>query len=615
MKINKFFVFSAILILFGVLSSGSPLRTAQNRPSAAVVIKDVRIFDGDKIIPSGTVVIKDGKIAALGQGIAVPPGATVIDGHGKTLLPGLTDAHVHVWSSDQLKQALVFGVTTVVDMFMSVNLMQSIKKAQAEGQASDQAFLISSGSLATVAGGHGTEFGVAPPLISSPDQAREFVAARIAEGSDFIKIIHDDGSTYHMKWNTLTDAEVAALIDAAHKNGKKAVIHAATLKNCEDALRAGVDGLAHLYFEDAFDPDFGALAARQKAFVIPTLSILRTGSGTVDTESLIADPDLSPFLKPADKQGLQTGVLYTTGKSAYASAERALRQLKAASVPILAGTDTPNPSTAFGPSLHRELALLVAAGLTPLEALRAATSAPADMFHIAGRGRIRQGFAADLLLVEGDPASDIMMTRKIVEVWKDGVRVDRKAYAAEASAEREKAAQASSAPPPEYGESGMISDFEGDRIASAFGAGWVISTDTVYGGKSQAVMQLVKGGAAGSQGALQITGEIVAGAAFRWAGAMFSPGNTVMAPVNLAAKKGIGFWAKGDVRTYSVEIFSQARGFIPASKMFTAGPEWKEYSFPFADFQLDGGGIMAIFIGAYDEPGKFTLAIDNVRLK
>jgi imidazolonepropionase-like amidohydrolase len=608
-------IFSISLLsisLAGLVSAALPQSPA---PSRVTAITNVRIFDGERVVPVGNVIIAGGKIVACGPGAAIPAGAEVIDGKGKTLLPGLIDAHVHVISADLLKQALVFGVTAVVDMFMDVTVMQAVKKAQAEGKAPDQAFLVSSGTLATVAGGHGTEYGLKIPVISSPADAAAFVDQRVAEGSDFIKIIHDDGSTYKMSTKTLTDAEVAALIDAAHKRGKIAVIHAATLKNCEDALNAGVDALAHLYFEDAFDPDFGRLAARKKAFVIPTLSILRTMSGTVDTETLSGDPDLAPYFKTADLQAMKTGVSFITRKAAYDAAVRALGQLKAAGVPILAGTDAPNPSTIFGGSLQRELVLLVSAGLSPLEALRAATSLPADKFGMKTRGRVKAGFTADLLLVSGDPTVDIMATRRIAAIWKEGHRVDRAAYATATAADRKQAEQAKSVPAPERSETGLISDFDGDKIASTFGAGWIVSTDTLYQGKSQAAMKLVAGGAEGSRGALGITGGILPGAPFKWAGAMFSPGSSTMAPVNLSSKKSISFWAKGDKRLCAVEIFAQSLGFIPATRNFTPGPEWKEYTFPFSDFKVDGSGLMAIFIGAVTDDGKFKLTIDTVRLK
>ena len=105
-------------------------------------------------------------------------------------------------------------------------------------------------------------------------------------------------------------------------------------------------------------------------------------------------------------------------------------------MPILAGTDAPNPGTAHGASIHRELELLVRAGLSPLEALRAATSVPARAFALHDRGRIAPGLRADLVLVDGDPTRDILATRNIVAIWKLGRIVDRESYRAELGRQR-----------------------------------------------------------------------------------------------------------------------------------------------------------------------------------
>lgn len=209
--------------------------------SNVTAIRNVRIFDGEKIIPAGTVVISAGKIASCGTEVAIPAGAQVIDGTGQMLLPGLMDAHVHVRTPDNLKQALVFGITTVVNMFMDVKTMKDIKKMQAEGKTRDMAYLVSPGTLATAPGGHGTQFGITITTLTNPAQAQKFVDERVTDGSDFIKIIHDDWSVYGLSRPTLNNDIVAALIEAAHKKGKIAVIHAATLKNCEDAINEGVE--------------------------------------------------------------------------------------------------------------------------------------------------------------------------------------------------------------------------------------------------------------------------------------------------------------------------------------------------------------------------------------
>jgi len=603
----------AAMLLFGAGMQG--IRAPSSGPAgSAVLIKDVRIFDGENAVPNGGVLIEGGRIAAVGPDLAAAPDAEVIDGAGRTILPGLFDAHVHIVTGDALKSMIVFGVTSTIDMFMDVGVMKTVHEAQAEGPLPGQAFLVSPGTLVTVPGGHGTQFGLPIPTVKPETDIQNFVDDRLAEGSQFIKIIQDDGSTYKMPWPTLSDAQVEALIAAAHKRGKQAVIHAASLENCLHALRAGVDGLAHLHFDGRKDPGFGALAARQKAFVIPTLSILRSMSGRPHGPELAADQDLAPWLGPAEKQGLNRPVSFTTGAASYAADEEALRRMRDAGVRILAGTDAPNPGTWYGVSLHGELELLVKAGLTPIQALRAATSAPADSFGVKNRGRLRPGFVADAVLVEGDPTADIRATRRIVAVWKDGARVDRAGYLKSVEDARRAEEAAKSAPPPEYGSTGLVSDFEEGKIAAVFGAGWMISTDVFYGGKSQATMEWAAGGAGGSKGAMKIEGEILEGAAIRWAGAMFSPGASLMAPVNLSARKGISFKARGEGRSFAVMIFAQTLGFTPAMRTFAVGPEWKEVVLPFSEFKLDGAGVMAVFIGASNDLGKFTLWIDDVRL-
>lgn len=602
-----FIVFAIYLILLSGL-------VAQDI-SSATVIKNVCIFDGEKIIPLGMVVFENGKITAVGQKITVPERAEVFDGKGQTLLPGLIDAHVHVWDKQNLKQALAFGVTTVVDMSMSVKTMTDIKKLQLSGKANDRAYLISPGTLVTAPGGHGTQYGLSIPTISKPEEAQEFVDARIAEGSDFIKIIYDDGTAYSLLRPTLSKTTLSAVINAAHKRGKLAVVHAATLQNCIDVIEAGGNGLAHLYFNDAFDPEFGRIAARKKVFVIPTLSVLEAMSGTTGASSLAEDSHLSPYLNPLDITGMKQSFPFKSGRAAYEASERALRQLKAEAVPILAGTDAPNPGTTYGASLHRELELFVEAGLSPLEALRSATSIPAEKFNLTDRGRIQPGLIADLMMVKGDPTKDIKVTRNIAAIWRSGVKVDREEYLAGVEKAKEARERQKNAPPPENSESGLISDFEGEKIAANFGAGWSISTDKMMGGKSTAQYRLVKEGAKGSKGALLVTGTTAAGSAFQWAGAMFSPGARIMSPANLSFKKSISFWAKGDGKIYVIMIFAQSLGFMPGTQTFVAGPDWKEYVFPFGKFDIDGSGIMGIFIGASQEYGEFMLYIDSVRLK
>ncbi len=584
------------------------------KASKSTVIKDVRIFDGKEIFPSGTVVINDGKIVQVGKDVSIPGGAEILNGEGYTLLPGFFDCHTHVWTAQNLQQSLIFGVTTVVDMFMDVKTMAEIKKNQESGQATDTAYLISPGNVVTAPGGHGTQYGMPIPTIDNPADAQNFVDARIAEGSDFIKILWDDGTAYNMPMPTLELKTVKAVIEAAHKRGKMAIIHAATLQQCLQAMEAGVDGLAHLFFTNDHDPDFGRLAAGQKTFVIPTLTVVRRADlGSDKGTGISEDPYLQPLLMPNDFILLQLALPFSSEDGSYPAAQKALRQLKMENVPILSGTDAPNPGTTYGASLHHELELLVESGMTPTEALRSATSIPADVFDLQNRGRIKPGYLADLVLVEGDPTLDIKNSRRIVQVWRAGVSVDLAKYRKSVEMAKEQIENQREAPPPKNFGSGRISDFEEEKITANFGAGWSVSTDALMGGKSKAEYRRVDGGAEGTSGSLLIQGTVDESSSIPWAGAFFSPGPAMMSPANLSSKKSIRFWARGDEETFSVMIFAQSLGFMPAALTFDVGPEWKEYSFSFKDFNVEGFDIGGIFIGA-TKPGSFTLQIDNVEL-
>jgi imidazolonepropionase-like amidohydrolase len=579
----------------GFLSAVSVLQAA-----APLAIRGARVFDGMRTIPQANVLVRDGRIVAVGPGIAIPEGAQVIDGSGKTLLPGLIDAHAHVWMRADLKQQLIFGVTTVLDMFTAAQFAAAMRKEQTAGQAFDRADLYSAGTLLTAPGGHGTEYPIKVPTLSDPSEAQAFVDARIAEGSDYIKLILDDFSAYGGHRPTLSKETLTAAIAAAHRRGKLTVVHIGTLQEAEEAINAGADGLAHLFLGPKSDPDFGRLVASHHAFVVPTLTVLQSVCGNAGGQSLIADAHLAPYLGPSAIANLKKAFTLPIPVSCAGSFE-AVKQLRAAGVAILVGDDVPNPGTSPGATEHRELELLVEAGLTPTEALIGATSAAARAFHLDDRGTIAPGMRADLLLVNGDPAGDIKATRDIAGVWKDGVAADRAGFRAAVARES---------------DNGLVSDFEQDQPESRFGSGWIAWTDTSMGGKSTAALRIAPGGAHGSKGCLDISGTVVAsGLNVLWAGAMFVPGKARMDPVDLPGKQSVSFWAKGEGRPYSVMIFAQSFGYEPAGQSFTAGPEWKQFSFPLKSFKgADGHGLMGLFVGS-PTPGKFDLQIDDVRFE
>jgi imidazolonepropionase-like amidohydrolase len=576
----------------------------------ATVIRDVRVFDGTRVIRSATVVVSDGVITSVGRARGIPAGAEVVDGRGHTLLPGLIDAHTHTFAPGMLEQSLVFGVTTGVDMFTIPELAARWRQEQREGKATARADLLSAGVLATAPGGHGTQFGAPIPTLTTPADAQPWVDARIAEGSDFIKAVMDDGGLYRIRFNTLDEPTLTAIVAAAHARGKLAVVHVATLASTRAAVRAGADGLVHIWMDSVPEPALVAEMARRRMFVVPTLAIARAVTGAPGGGALAGDARLAPMLAPDQRTALEAR--FQANGGSYAAATESVARLRAAGVRILAGTDAPNPGTIHGGSMHHELELLVAAGLTPLQALQAATSLPAQTFGMADRGRIAPGLRADLVLVRGDPTADVTATRALVRVWKQGHSMDlgavRTRVAAMLSTPARPAGAGAAVTP------GMVSDFESGAADARFGGGWVVTTDAMQGGASTGTLDVAEGGAGGTGKALRVRGVVAAGAN-PWSGAMFFPAAQPMQPADLSATTGLRFRAKGDGRTYAVLVFTRRGGMMPAFRSFTAGPEWQTHTFAWSDF---GGGtgadVTAVAWTASAPAGDYELWLDQVEL-
>jgi imidazolonepropionase-like amidohydrolase len=399
----------------------------------STAITGVRVFDGDALIDNATVLIVDGRIAEVGAELALPDGTEIVDGRGRTVLPGLIDAHVHAYGNART-DALRMGVTTMLDMFRSPTDQPMIIEQRRSLRPTNQSDLFSAGFLATAEGGHGTQYGLPVPIPESPETADDWVAERLDEGSDYIKIIIEDGSGWGRPLPTLDAAMVEALVDAAHDRGVLAVAHVSTRSAAKMAVRSGVDGLVHLFADEPVDAAFLDLAREAGIWIIPTASVLAASHGQ-SVPAWLTEGEHAETRIGSQQQAM-------LGQSFPGAQMRSARwplvldnihRAHEAGIPLLAGSDAGNPGTAHGPSLHHELALLVEAGLTPMAALRSATSLPARAFGLDGRGCIQPGCRADLVLVEGNPLADIRQTIRIDSVWKNGARTDRASRASDDS--------------------------------------------------------------------------------------------------------------------------------------------------------------------------------------
>jgi imidazolonepropionase-like amidohydrolase len=420
-------------------SSERPPPTVDSEPPT-LVIHAARVFDGETMLDGSTVVLRDDRILAIQDEPPESDGVEVLQCENCTLLPGLIDAHTHIRFERQLQQALVFGVTTELDLytFLPIELRTQLREDLGRGSRVDMADFRMATTPVTSPGGLGVRFDPEIPTLADEAGAQAFVDARLAEGADYIKIMYDDGHAFGGDLPNLSDGTLLAAVQAAHARGKLAVTHVSSGYGARAAVDAGADGFAHVFLDELPDEALSRDAAERGMFLIATLTTWQGDFEGPSGAGLAADERFVPYLHPSAIENLTAeSALAEWVLGSFETVLGTVRQFHEAGVTVLAGTDVANPGTAHGVSMHRELELLVRAGLTPTEALAAATSQPADQFGLDDRGRIAPGLRADLLLVRGDPTVDILATREIVAVIRGGALVNRESLAAEIASSRE----------------------------------------------------------------------------------------------------------------------------------------------------------------------------------
>jgi len=594
------------LLVIQILALSGGVSTPKN-PAEVTVFQNIKVFDGNDWRFPCTVVVEGDKITAVGPDVRAPEGADVISGNGLALLPGLIDSHVHASSFEDLRQCARFGVTSVMDMMTTTAFMGQVKARLKRAEGRDMADFRSAGNAAVCPGGHGTEWGSTIPTLTRPEEAAGFVDARLAEGSDYLKIMSG------MSKRVLPIEVIKALAREAKKRGMLTLVHIETKSTALAALKAGVNGLAHAFADAPPDAAFIDTMKAGRGFVIPTLSVMHRLKDARKID-LLADTRLTDYLVPEVLDCLAKAKYPPdSDKLSYQVAEETVRRLHRAGIPVLAGTDFGNPGTVPGATLHTELERLTFAGLTPTEALVAATSRPADIFGLNDRGRIAAGMRADLVLVNGDPEKDITDTRAIAGVWLRGTRIDRPAYLAEMERQKKEWRDSGEIPPPVGSESGLISDFDSGDYATRFGLYFFDMSDQMMGGASTVAISQADAGADGTPGSLRLDGVIDPKAPMPWAGAAYYPGALVESIANLSRWDAVSFQVKGDGPEGTLmAMFDYQK--MPGIKAFPVTKEWRKVTVSFKDLGSDGKNIMAFIFGAANTPGPFHLQIDDLRL-
>ncbi|MEM1003453.1 MAG: amidohydrolase family protein, partial [Bacteroidota bacterium] len=367
-------------ILFLVFISTFVLSFCQEQ----TLIKNVTLFDGEKVIVNTSVLLEGRLIKAIGN-LLETSGGLEIDGQGKTLMPALSNAHVHAWNPESLKEAANAGVINIMDMH-GVERFQSMMKQL--NDSTNYANYYIAGAAATVPGGHGTQYGFPTPTLSTPEEAPKFVADRVNAQVDYVKIIVEP-------WKKTLDAQtVKALINEVHRFDKIAVVHVSRLEDAMMVLENEADALVHIWRDKKISSSQLDILKSKNFFVIPTtLTTLKA---------------LKSLNKSTDKY-LPFNLVLTE-----------IKTLHDAGIPILAGTDPPNLGINYGNDLYQELILLSEAGLSNIEVLKTAPSNVAKGFKLENKGYVKPGYIADLILLDKSPLENIQNISSISQIWKAG---------------------------------------------------------------------------------------------------------------------------------------------------------------------------------------------------
>jgi imidazolonepropionase-like amidohydrolase len=387
--------------------------------AAVKAFTGVRLFDGTDRAPvdNATIVVRGGRIAAAGAGVAVPAGAERIPLAGKHVVPGLINAHGHVNSAERdLKTYAVYGTTTVFSLGGENPAAFAARDSQNTASV-DRARIFVAGPV------------LAPNTV---EEARAAVAKNQAMKVDVIKIRVDDnlGTTPKMPPEVF-----GAVIDEAHKRGMRVAVHMYYLNDAKALLDAGVDILVHSVRDQDIDNDFIGKLRSRGVCLAPTL--MREVSTFVyeSTPPFFSDPlflrhadpeQLAKLKDPAQQEAVRKSASARTYKVALETASRNLKRLSDAGVTIAMGTDTGPAGRFQGYFELMELELMVKAGLTPRQTLVAA-SRDAARCHKVDRdlGTLETGKWADFIALDADPLADITNAKKIDSVYVAGNRVAR----------------------------------------------------------------------------------------------------------------------------------------------------------------------------------------------
>ncbi|HEV3332798.1 MAG TPA: amidohydrolase family protein [Bryobacteraceae bacterium] len=422
--------------------------------SAGIAASQPVLYEGARLIvdarrqpvENAAFLVENGRVVRVGKRGAVhaPPGAAVVDLTGKTVIPALIDTHIHIGYqknltyspenytydnlADQLRRYAYVGVSAVLSLGTDPGDLPLQLRMEQEGNGGTLFRLAGRGIAAPNAGPADPALKPSAYGVTTEEEARQAVREQIANKVDFIKIWVDDRNGTVPK---LRPELYRAIIDEAHKGGTRVIAHVYYLDDAKDLARAGIDGFAHLVRDRELDDETVALIRKKNIMVMPNLGLAQ--SRTYSRPPAWLDDALLRETVPAIiiarmRAAYETrpAAVVEAARKTYAVMQRNLAKLQMAGAHIGFGTDSgAAPDYFHAYNAHRELQLMVEAGMTPAQAITAATVTAAGFLRLKDRGTLEPAHSADFVVLDANPLDDITNTRKIVKVYLRGKEVYR----------------------------------------------------------------------------------------------------------------------------------------------------------------------------------------------